>query len=167
MIREDEIMKNREYDFSIFKKFVFDDPNKDIWHNKHAFFKVEPKEIAETEDRIGILLPNELKAFYNDVGYGFICVGKSVYVNRIISPSEIADFYLGVDDYKNDERRKYYQDKTKLIFCEVSENTFLIMDLSQENSLGQCPIYDYDEKIADSLIDFLERMDKEVNYYMK
>jgi antitoxin YxxD len=84
-----------------------------------------------------------------------------------MSPSGIVDFYLGVNDYVYDERREYYQDKSKLIFFEVSESTFLIMDLTKINSKGQCPIYDYHEKIAESLIDFLDRMDKEDNYYMK
>lgn len=159
-------MMKREYDFSKYRKFVFDDPNKDIWNNKYAFFRVNPTDISTAEDRIGIILPDELKAFYMDIGYGFICVGESVYANRIVSPRTIVDFYLGKGSYENDERRQYYQDKTKLIFCEVSENTFLIMDIAQQSSTGQCPIYDYDVRIADSLIDFLDKMDRKVNYYM-
>ncbi|GED17330.1 hypothetical protein AMI01nite_53210 [Aneurinibacillus migulanus] len=43
--------------------------------------------------------------------------------------------------------------------------TFLTMDLDKENSYGQCPIYYEDELIANSLEEFLRKMDQTPNYY--
>jgi hypothetical protein len=154
-------------EFSTFKKFVFSNPNEDIWDNKHVFFRIKDNEVAETEKRLEIKLPDELERFYNEIGYGFVCNGKSYNVNRIIAPSEIANFYLGIGTYQNDERRDFYNDKNMLIFFELSAQSFITMDLVNRNLQGQCPVYFEDDKIADSLSEFLRKMDKEVDYYMQ
>jgi antitoxin YxxD len=160
-------MNNNAERFLMFEKYVFDNPNGDIWDNKHVFFKINKKDIDEAEDKLGMQLPIELKMFFNNIGYGFVCNGKSYNINRIMSPDEIADYYLGIDTYENDERREYYYDKERLVFFEISAQAFIVIDTKNKNQLGQCPIYFDDLKIANSLEEFLNKMDGEVDYYIK
>ncbi len=152
--------------FLPYKKFVFQDPNSDIWDNKHVFFMNSENDIADVEEKLGMSLPQELKDFYIEIGYGFLCNGESYNTNRFISPIEIFDFYSGMNTYENDIRRQYYQDRGKLIFFEISAQAFLTIDIQQPNSLGQCPIYFGERKIANSLEEFLMEMDKKVDYYL-
>lgn len=151
--------------FDYLKKFVFDKPSEDIWNNKHVFLKINKGEIEETERKLGKRLPSELKELYNELGYGFLCCGVGNNVNRIISPIEIYEFYAGISDYENDIRQDYYKDSNELIFFEVSADTFIVLNLQQQNTLGQCPLYYFDKKIADSIEEFIKLMDQKPNYY--
>lgn len=152
--------------FDSLKKYVFEEPTDDVWRNKHVFFPVSQEEIQETEELLGRALPDELKKFYQEIGYGFLCVGAGSNVNRIMSAIEMADFVLGINDYEDDIRKDYYNDPHKLAFFEVSIETFIVLDLAQENSSGQCPVYYFDKKVAESIEDFINQMEREPNYYM-
>ncbi|CAI6064789.1 Antitoxin YxxD [Paenibacillus sp. JJ-100] len=153
--------------FEILKKYVFDDPEQDdVWENKHAFFRIDEGELEETEEALGRDLPLELKTFYEEVGYGFLCIGEGNNVNRIISAIEIADFVEGINDYENDPRREYYNESDKMVFFEVSSDVFIVLDLEQENSHGQCPLYYFNKKIANNIEEFIIKMDLEPNYYI-
>lgn len=154
-----------KYDY--LKQFVFDNPSEDIWANKHVFLKISEGEIEDTELKLCKRLPNDLKELYNELGYGFLCCGVGNNINRIISPIEIYDFYAGINDYENDIRREYYKEDNKIIFFEVSSDTFIVLDLKQENVFGQCPVYYFDKKVADSVEEFINLMDKHPNYYKK
>jgi hypothetical protein len=153
--------------FNHLKQFVFDNPSEDIWNNKHVFLKINEREIEETEQKLGKRLPGELKELYNELGYGFLCCGDGSNINRIISPIEISDFYDGINDYENDLRRDYYKNPNEMVFFEVSADTFILLKLDQENSKGQCPLYYFDKKIADSIEEFIKLMDCNANYYIK
>lgn len=148
------------------KKYVFDKPSDDIWNNRHVFLRINEGEIEDTELKLSKKLPNELKELYNELGYGFLCCGVGNNVNRIISPIEIYDFSAGINDYENDIRREYYKDPNMMVFFEVSADIFIVLDLKQENALGQCHLYYFDIKIADSIEEFINLMDKQPNYYM-
>ena len=110
-------------------------------------------------------LPIELKAFYREIGYGFLCIGIGNNVNRIISATEITNFIEGINDYENDLRREYYDDPNELVFFKVPSEAFIVLDLKQENSNGQCPLYYFDKRVADSIEEFIVKMDKNPNYY--
>ncbi|MFB5674198.1 SMI1/KNR4 family protein [Paenibacillus terreus] len=154
--------------FELLKKYVFEDPEgEEVWENKHAFFKIDDGEIEETEKILGRKLPLELRAFYEDIGYGFLCVGVGSNVNRVISAIEIADFVEGINDYEDDPRREYYKDPSKIVFFEVSADSFIVLDLKQENVLGQCPLYYFDKRIANTIEEFIIKMDQEPNYYTR
>lgn len=112
---------------------------------------------------MGSKLPLELKTFYEEIGYGFLCIGMGSQVNRFISAIEIADFYQGIHDYEDDPRRQHYNDPGRMVFFEVSGDSFLVLDRTQENALGQCPVYDHDRRIADSIEEFIAKMDQEAD----
>jgi antitoxin YxxD len=154
----------RTNDFSVFMQYIFTNPDADIWSNRHVFFPVDKDEITEAEKRLQRRLPIELRNFYCSVGYGFLCNGKSFNVNRIISPIEIADFYDGINDYVGDIRIEDNISKDQLIFFEVSAQAFITIDASRPNE-NQCTIFYNKKKIANSLMEFLEKMDKQVDYY--
>lgn len=153
--------------FDYLKQYIFDDPEDDVvWENKHAFFSIDEGEIEETEEILGRRLPLELKSFYENIGYGFFGIGVGSKVNRVISAIEIADFVKGINDYDNDPRREDYNDPRKMVFFEVSSDDFIVIDLGQENLNGQCPLYYFDKRIADSIEDFIVKMDQDPNYYI-
>lgn len=154
-------------ELSFLKNYVCKTESDDMWNNKHVFLKVSESEIVETEEKLGIELPTELKKFYNEIGYGFLNCGKGSNINRVISPIEIYDFYTGINDYKDDIRREYYTNSDRLIFFEVSANTFITIDTSEVNDKGESPIYYFDKKVSESLYDFFINIDKEYNFYMK
>lgn len=83
-----------------------------------------------------------------------------------MSPSSILNFEMGIKEFSNDERRNEYNKQNELVFYEVSEDSFLTLDLKNENSQGECPIYYDGNKIADSIFDFIKRMDSEPDYYI-
>ena len=113
------------------------------------------------------IFPAELNDFFKEIGYGFVRPDQKDFINRIMSPSEIMNFLKGLDIYENDERRSYYLDKNKLPFYEVSEDSLLTIDLQESCCDNKCKIYYYNTKIADSLLEFLERMELEADYYIE
>lgn len=153
--------------FNFMKQYVVENESDDIWNNKHVFLKVDELEIIESEFRLQKKLPMELKQFYREIGYGFINCGMGSNINRIISPIEIYDFYAGINDYENDIRREYYKDFDKIIFYEVSADTFITIDMRDVDNEGQSPIYYFDKKIANSLYEFIKNIDQENNFYLK
>ncbi len=154
--------------FGFLKEYIFEDPkDKDIWNNKNVFFRLSHNEILDYESKLGRKFPCELKDFFVEVGYGFLRCDVNDYINRIMSPGDIFNFVYGINEFSNDERRSHYKNQNELVFYEVSEDSCLTMDLSNENSNGECPVQYNGKKVADSLTDFIERMNDESDYYLK
>ncbi|SDG62203.1 SMI1 / KNR4 family (SUKH-1) [Selenomonas sp. WCT3] len=133
------------------------------WGEGLVFFEIRnvENEIKYVEQELNFNLPLELKKLYNELGYGFISKYNDYYFNRFISPIEIYDFYKGNNEYENDERREYYPfDENNIIFYEVSETVFLTLKLDGDG------VYYFDEKIAKSIPDFIEKMLRHHNYYI-
>lgn len=68
------------------------------------------------------------------------------------------------DIYK--ELRAFYP-VYPLSLGEQYQSQLITIKLKEENELGQCPIYFEDEKIADSLEEFLIKTDENPDYYME
>lgn len=153
--------------FYKFKKYVYDNSNdKSIWRNKFAFFRVKQESVEQCELELKIKLPSELKDFYREIGYGFVRPDDCFFVDRIMTPNDIVDFIRGNNAYANDERRKYYLKEGYFPFYEVSETTCLTIEVNI-GSEYECAIYYEDEKIADSLLEFLNKMEIEADYYLE
>ncbi|WP_377887533.1 SMI1/KNR4 family protein [Alkalihalobacillus sp. R86527] len=127
----------------------------------HKFYNLEEPTIKSAEGRMGIQLPDELKTFYNEIGYGFINRGSSA-INRLIDPESVADIRLKEDVYEFDPDLDIYTDSNKLVFFEAVEGLYLSISLSNR---GTSPIYYIDTKIADSLEEFLRKIDEEEDYF--
>ncbi|MFB6731491.1 SMI1/KNR4 family protein [Bacillus mobilis] len=151
--------------FNFLKKHIVADES--IKSNQTPIFYPLPKEeIAEAEDLLKMQFPKELKRFYEEIGYGFLKTNKTL-INRFMDPFSVADFRLRQDIYEyNPNLDDVDDDDESLVFFEVTELNFLTIKFKEENELGQCPIYSEDEKIADSLEEFLIKMEGNPDYYI-
>ncbi|EJR75890.1 SMI1/KNR4 family protein [Bacillus cereus] len=130
---------------------------------KTIFYPIYQDEIDEAESLLQMELPKELKRFYQEIGCGFLKSDTRTFFNRFMDPISVADFRLRQDIY---EYNPNLDDNDSLVFFEVTELNFLTIKFKEENELGQCPTYSEDEKIADSLEEFLIKMDENPDYYI-
>ena len=132
---------------------------------KSIFYPLPKEEIAEAEDLLKMQFPKELKRFYEEIGYGFLKTNKTL-INRFMDPFSVVDFRLRQDIYEYNPNLDDVDDDESLVFFKVSEISFLTIKFKQENELGQCPIYYGSTKIADSLEEFLIKMEGNPDYYI-
>lgn len=148
--------------FENFKIYISDvkNPENDL---KHKFYKVKYDSIEKAED--SIQLPIELKLFYEEVGYG-IFYQKSNSIDRLLSPMQVKQINLKEDFYEFDPDLEVYGSdfyKDKLIFFEVNEGNYLLIDINDIQEKNA--IYYFEKKIANSLREFLEKFDNEGHYF--
>lgn len=133
--------------------------------NENKFYQVKIEEINELEKILKLNIPKELKDFLLEVGYGFIN-GSEYNVNRIMDTDSIRDFRLRKGDFKfysDIEIYDEYEDG-KLIFFEGSESAFISIEFTDVNTSN---IFYYDAKIADSLEEFLIKIQANDTYYLE
>lgn len=152
--------------FDFLQKYVFKEGDERAKKSKHSFYNLSLEDIISAENRLGYKFPNEIRDFYFKVGYGFLWNEDQYFINRILDPESLADFILGEDDYEFDENRDDYE-PYHMPFLEVSEVGYIYLDVSKKNDSGECPLYYFDEKIADSLQEFFVKNDKNKNYFIK
>lgn len=110
-----------------------------VKNDKHKFIRLQENELLDAEERLGFELPNELRDFYLEVGYGFIKGSDGNAINRIMDPDTIADITLREGIYEFDpDLEGIYEDDDKLVFYEVNEGVYLTLDL---NTPQQTPVY--------------------------
>lgn len=129
---------------------------------------------SEVQYQLEVLIPEELRAFYKNFGCGFLWFNlkqkKGIY--RVLAPEEILDLYFEPDNEEiPDDYITYRQnawenlEENKLLaFCLFGEDDSLLY-IGVSN--GAIYYHSLTYKIADSLSDFLELLDKEVDYFMK
>ncbi|WP_144616394.1 SMI1/KNR4 family protein [Bacillus cereus] len=150
--------------FDFLKKHIVADEG--IKSNQTPILYPLPKEeIAEAEDLLKMQFPKELKRFYEEIGYGFLNTNRNL-INRFMDPISVADFRLRQDIYEHNPNLDDTDDEESLVFFEITEISFLTIKFKEENELGQCPIYSENIKIADSLEEFLIKMDENPDYYI-
>ena len=84
-------------DFSFLKKYVL--PSEKVQappEYKHKFYPLDISEVEEAEKRLNRTFPKELREFYLQIGYGFMCFHQKTFDNLIMGPHSIADLILGV-----------------------------------------------------------------------
>lgn len=150
--------------FEFLKKYVVDKNSK--IRLRHTFYNVD-KEIIQRVDNI-ITIPSELKNFYQKIGYGVMLDIVDGSIDRFLDPIEFKKINLHEDYYQFDPTLEHFSlpmYKDKLIFFEVNEGVYLLINKQDMN--GKNAIYYFDEKIADSLEEFLQKFDKEPYYFEK
>lgn len=131
----------------------------------NKFFQVSEEEISQLEDELKVRVPEDLKELLLEVGYGFINSSENN-VNRIMDTTSIRDFRLRKGDfefYPDIEIYDEYEDG-KLIFFEGSESALLSIELTEGSNSS---IFYYDVKIADSLVEFLFKIQEDDNFYLE
>lgn len=153
--------------YNFLSQFVVDKSSeKSDSQQRHIFYKVSDDDVIKAEQRMGKKIPAGLKEFYREIGYGFICKDDNTRTNRIMHPDDIADFYLGNEQYQYVDRDVY--EEYEMVFFDLGgEGDFLTMDVGDTGSTENCSIFYFGEKIASDLVEFLKNMDASTNYYIK
>lgn len=130
----------------------------------NKFYQVTNKAISEAEGELGLQFPKELIDFYQKIGCGFFD-GSKYNVNRLMGPYSVRDFRLRQGDFKfypDIEVYDNYEDN-KLIFFESDTYALISIELgNQEKSR----IFYYNTKIADSLEEFVERIQQDDSFFV-
>lgn len=124
------------------------------------FYEVTEEEIIDAEKRMGFKFPKSLEIFYREVGYGFINASPN-FINRIMEPSDIADFICSSEEYAYIDKSIY--DEDELVFMHISSEDFVTMDYK---NYKEGVIKYFGEIIANSFAEFLEKMLEDPNYYI-
>ena len=135
-----------------------------VKNDRHKFIRLQENDLLNAEERLGFELPNELRDFYLEVGYGFIKGSDVNAINRIMDPDTIADITLREGIYEFDpDLEGIYEEDDKLVFFEVNEGVYLTLDL---NTPQQTPVYFFDTQIANSLEEFIRKVDEDAKYFV-
>jgi len=134
-------------------------------NEENSFYPVTENEIKEAEKELNLTFPKELVKFYIEVGYGFIKGSEST-INRIMDPYSVRDFRLRVNDFEFYPDIEIYDEfeSNKLIFFEGSESALMSIGLNEKD---KNPVYYYDIQIADSLEEFLRKIEENDKYYLE
>ena len=154
--------------FTFLVNFIFDEaksPHRN--ETRHSFYGLTEQKIQEAEKRMGFNFPKELREFYLEVGYGFLNKEGHTFFNRLMSPSDLVDFRLREDIYETDPDAEEYDNPNELVFFNTCEGCYLTIHLNEIGPDNKCPIYHFSEKIADSLEEFIFKMEEEANYYIE
>lgn len=120
------------------------------------------KKIINAQARMHISFPKELYDFYTEVGYGFFNRESDSAINRLIDPESVADIRLREDEFEYDPDLDMYEDLNKLVFFEVVEGLYFSISVDENDKNA---IYYVDTIIAESLEEFLKRLDQEGDYF--
>ena len=160
------------------KKYIhqnWDDISK-CQNEKYYFVKIPDdieKSFSEVQYQLEIEIPEQLRTFYKNLGYGFLLFNlkqkKGIY--RVLSPEEILDLYFEPDaEDISDEFITYrdrawenLEDKKLLAFCLFGEEDSLLYIGIED---GAVYYLSSARKIANSLFDFLNLLDKNADYFM-
>ena len=139
----------------MFEKFKNDSKNK--------FYPVEDYKIKEVEKVLNINLPKELKQFYKEVGYGFFYSHSGCYFNLLMAPTTAKNFRLRQNEFEFYPNLEIYEpyEKNRLIFFQACEVTFFSIELNDKDKQR---IFNYNEPIADSLLEFCELISKDEKF---
>ena len=130
-------------------------------------------DVSILQNKLNINIPDQLKRMYCELGYGRLSM-KSTSSNvkyndyRILDVMEILDIYQKTDTYFLFDFSEYESFdvcwNTQLIFFELTEDTFFSIGIEPSN-YGQ--IFDNDVKLADSLVEFFEKLTFDPVFYEK
>jgi hypothetical protein len=88
---------------------------------------------------------------------------KNNSINTLLYPETIVDIYLGREQFEGDPDLEIYDDITKIIFYQVNKGVYILMNISNDNT----NIYYFGKTIADSLEDFMNKLEKDSAYFEK
>src|ERR1041385_4245620 len=131
------------------------------------FWPVTPSQVQEAEGRLGYSFPDELRAFYREIGAGFFerganDTGRELYVvNRIVPPNEVADMVL---DPLHAARPGEGFAPGAVPFFDLGERNYLILfpSASHPNRVFKC---DGHTVVSDDLVEFFDKLFVSADFY--
>ena len=140
------------------------------WHNASSHFirsSIPSKaEISMQEERLktlGYCFPLELKAFWSEIGCGYLCPNDSV-DNGLEEPATILDIYFSEGEWSDVKFVCDIIDKNELPFFRIYDLCYLTIGLEEGNNLGK--IYYCGDEIAANLVDFTNHILLNPVYYL-
>ena len=116
--------------YNYLKKYI----NTQVPYPSNWFEEITLDDITKSEQNLGFEFPNQLKEFWQEIGYGALYVSKngenSGLVNRIMPPEEIADIFLRREETESNVLPFVFDDlkPDDMIFFEIGDSSsFLIM----------------------------------------
>ena len=163
----------------LLKKYVHQNWDDISEHRNEKYYFVQASDdvekiFSEVQYQLEAEIPEELKSFYKSCGCGFLWFNlkqkKGLY--RVLSPEEILDLYFEPDQEEiPDDFITYRQnawenlENNKLLaFCLFGEEDSLLYIGVEDGAIYYLSPA---RKIADSLSNFLELLDQEVDYFIK
>ena len=134
------------------------------WNSENKFYPVDMNSILEAEEVLGFQFPEELRDFYQQIGCGFFG-GSKTNVNRLMGPYSVRDFRLRKNDFEYYPEIDIYDhfEDNKLIFFESNLSALISIELGQKE---KSKVYYYDMIIADSLEEFIKKIQEDDNYFV-
>lgn len=139
------------------------------WHNACTQFirSTIPSitEICKQEERLkalGYNFPLELKAFWNEIGCGYLCPNDTV-DNGLEEPNTILDIYFQEGEWAKVKFTCDILAQNELPFFRVRDLSYLTIGIEEGINLGK--IYYLGEEIAPNLVNFVERILRNSTYY--
>jgi hypothetical protein len=133
----------------------------------NVFYPVAEGEIVDAESRLGVRLPEQLRTFYHEVGYGFFKSARPLtersgftYINRFLAPSQVADLLTGQDEEVSPSEGF---DEGELPFFEVGDRLYLVIRPSTRHPNQVC--WPYGDQISEDLIEFTKRLAVNPRFY--
>lgn len=129
---------------------------------RNIFGYVTEEEIQKAERRLGFKFPDELRAFYLEVGDGYFghnhdfSATQEVYANRLLDPGSVADIkLLGYDSGQITPEAEFFPED--LPFFEIADgNDFFVL---KPQSYTPNKVYDmFGTPIEDSFEKFIWRL---------
>lgn len=156
--------------FDFLKPYVITEADIDLRYEevqrmKHSFLPIDVTRITQAEGRLGFLFPKELKEFYTQIGYGYMHQEQENYHNSFMYPIKVADAYLRQGAFDNNflASTGLYNEPYKLLFYDAVEGCFAWIDLRENSPTSSIYYIGNNDKIADSLEDFLRAYDANPN----
>ena len=112
---------------------------------------------------IGYHLPNELKAFWNEVGCGYFS-GHELVNNGLEQPSTDLDIYFCEGDWKTIKSRCNLLMPNELPFLLTTNLDYITIGLEEGVNLGK--VYYFGVEIAPNLSVFIQRLLENPTYYL-
>ena len=152
--------------FEFLNEYVLEGSAADEPIQRHYLYRLSEQEINEVDEMLPV--PEELKSFYINIGYGFFHKDRNASINRLMDPDSFRMINLKEEYYEFDIDLELYDEiyqGEKLLFFEVNAGTYLAID--KEANEGKNAIYYFSKRIAASLEDFLRDFASDSDYFSK
>jgi hypothetical protein len=137
---------------------------KTVMKYPHHFYTPYPEDLPKALETF-VPFPAELKAFYEQVGFGFMHRRKGK-INRLLDPVSLILVNLRLDECRYDKTLErtlaYYDINRQLLFFQLDNGEYLAINRMETN--GCNPIFYKEQKLSDSLLRLLTDYDKNRDY---
>ena len=122
---------------------------------KHHFYTPYPEDLPKALGTFNPF-PSELKAFYEQIGFGFMHRRKGK-INRLLDPISLILVNLQQDECRYDKNLKEqlanYDTGKQLLFFQSGKGEYIAINRTEKN--GCNPVFYKKDKLTDSLLEFI------------